>query len=148
MNDFVAVAFDVAGNVKAFTTGTESTCKAAAQAYKRKENGFRVYPVVKVMTAEKWEAINKEELQVIFRKDKSGNITAFFPGMRCNYGMIACYQHIGQHSEASIGYYMDTVQAQEKEYMPLLEELTGIYNDCRITIKKRLPNGGNVEAWH
>lgn len=42
--DFVAVAYDVAGNVKAFTTGTENTCKAAARTYKRKKNGFRVYP--------------------------------------------------------------------------------------------------------
>lgn len=57
--DFVAVAFDIAGNVKAFTTGTENTCKAAARTYKRKKNGFRVYPVVKVMTWEEWEEIKE-----------------------------------------------------------------------------------------
>lgn len=58
MNDFVAVGFDVAGYVRAFTTGTHNACKAAARAYKRKKNGMRVYPVVKVMTMEEWEAIN------------------------------------------------------------------------------------------
>lgn len=58
MTDYVAVAYNVAGYVKAFTTGTLETCKAAARAYKRKKNGMRVYPVVQVMTWEKWEAIN------------------------------------------------------------------------------------------
>lgn len=92
---------------------------------------------------------NREVLQVIFRKEKNGNIAAFFPGMRCTYGKIACYYHIGQHGEADILYYMnDTKAATEKEYMPLLKELQGIYDDCRIRIRQRLPNGGNVKAWY
>lgn len=82
MKDFVAVALDAAGNVKAFTTGTENASKAAAKVYRRKENGLRVYPIIKVMTTEKWETMSKEELQVIFRKEKDGNIIAFFPGIR------------------------------------------------------------------
>ena len=52
MTDYVAIGFDVAGYVRAFTTGTLNACKAAARTYKRKKNGMRVYPVVKVMT---WE---------------------------------------------------------------------------------------------
>ena len=58
MVDYVAVGFDVSGYVKAFTTGTLNTCRAAARAYKRKKNGMRVYPVVKIMTVEEWEAVN------------------------------------------------------------------------------------------
>lgn len=55
--DYVAVGFDVAGYVKAFTTGTLNCCKAAARVYRRKKNGMRVYPVVKVMTWQEWEVI-------------------------------------------------------------------------------------------
>ena len=92
--------------------------------------------------------MKQDEVQVIFRKDKSGNVTAFFPGMRCNYGMIVCYQHIGQHSEASMSYYDSTIKAKEDEYKPLLNELNGIYSDCKLIVKQRLPKGGNREAWY
>ena len=57
MTDYVAVGFDVAGYVRAFTTGELSVCKATAKAYRRKKNGMRVYPMVKVMTREEWETI-------------------------------------------------------------------------------------------
>lgn len=53
--DYVAVGYDVAGNVRAFTTGTLECCKSAAKAYRRTEKGFRVYPTVKVITWEEWE---------------------------------------------------------------------------------------------
>ncbi len=53
--DYVAVGFDVAGNVRAFTTGTLAVCQSAAKAYRRKEKGFRVYPVVKLMTVNEWD---------------------------------------------------------------------------------------------
>lgn len=89
-----------------------------------------------------------EKLQVVFRKDSSGEVIAFFPKMRCNYGMIACYQHIGQHSEASIFYYSTTKKSTEKEYIPLLNELRKIYDDCKIVVKQRLPKGGNTAAWY
>lgn len=53
--DYVAVGYDVAGNVRAFTTGTLECCKSAVKAYRRTEKRFRVYPTVKVMTWEEWE---------------------------------------------------------------------------------------------
>ncbi len=56
MNDYVAVAYGVDDRVKAFTTGTLECCKSAARTYKRKKNGFRVYPVVKIMSREEWES--------------------------------------------------------------------------------------------
>lgn len=55
VGDYVAVGFDVAGNVAAFTTGTLECCQSAAKAYRRKENGFRIYPSVKVMPYSEWE---------------------------------------------------------------------------------------------
>lgn len=35
VEDYVAVGFDVAGNVAAFTTGTLECCQSAAKAYRR-----------------------------------------------------------------------------------------------------------------
>lgn len=55
VEDYVAVGFDVAGNVAAFTTGTLECCQSAAKAFRRTENGFRVYPSVKVMPYSEWE---------------------------------------------------------------------------------------------
>nr|DAR46193.1 MAG TPA: hypothetical protein [Caudoviricetes sp.] len=46
--------------------------------------------------------------------------------------------HIGQHSEASLQYYWETVKATEEEYKPLLKELKSIYADEALVIKKRL----------
>lgn len=91
--------------------------------------------------------MNTEKLQVIFRKEDDGQIVAFFPNVRCNYGMIQYYHPIDGHGEANIHYYINkTKQAIEKEYSALLEELKSIYYDYEIVIKKRL-RGGNVAAW-
>ena len=49
-----------------------------------------------------------DKVKVIFRKDKEGNIIAFFPELRVNYGNIASYMHIGQHSEADYWFYKET----------------------------------------
>lgn len=64
MTDYVAIGFDVAGYVRAFTTGTLNACKAAVRTYKRKKNGMRVYPVVKVVTWEEWEAMKKNQQRI------------------------------------------------------------------------------------
>lgn len=89
-----------------------------------------------------------DKVQVIFRKDKSGEVMAFFPEMCCNYGMICCYQRIGQHSEASMAYYNCTEKATVTEYNSLLKELSNIYTDCKLIVKQRLPKGGNRKAWN
>lgn len=76
MTDYVAIGFDVAGYVRAFTTGTLNACKAAARTYKRKKNGMRVYPVVKVMTwkngAVKSWIILKQNILIL---DRNGSYT-------------------------------------------------------------------------
>lgn len=59
--DYVAVGYDVAGEVRAFTTGTLECCESAAKVYRRKENGFRVYPTVKIMTWDEWRDSVKEQ---------------------------------------------------------------------------------------
>lgn len=74
---------------------------------------------------------------VIFRKDNSGEITAFFPDTY-NLGELICYQHIGQHSMASIGYYRKTKPALKKEYTSLLNELVNLVGYDDLVVRKRM----------
>ena len=79
-----------------------------------------------------------DKVKVIFRKDKEGNIIAFFPELRVNHGNIASYMHIGQRSEASYQFYTETKKADKSEYNSLLDELKRIYDDCILVVKQRL----------
>ena len=77
--------------------------------------------------------------KVIFRKDpKYKEIIAFFPETYKEYknDKMLCYEHIGQHGEASIEYYWTTKKATENEYKPLLNELISVgYNNLKIMQK-------------
>lgn len=88
-------------------------------------------------------------MDILFRKDRKTNkVVAFIPESTVNYGHILSYMHIGQHSEATLQYYWDTVKATEEEYKPLLEELENIvYNDDILTVKKRLNYDKLSDAW-
>lgn len=83
---------------------------------------------------------NKQMVKVLFRKDKrDGEVIAVFPTLKANYGKLSSYVHMGQHGEIQLEYYQTmTVPASETEYIPLLKELTGIYDDCTLVIKKRV----------
>jgi len=63
---------------------------------------------------------------VIFRKTKDGEVIAFFPDTYCEYdlGMMMSYEHCGQHSSASIGFYRECKPCTEAEYRELHNELT------------------------
>jgi|GEM_PF-5866253 len=82
--------------------------------------------------------------KVIFRKHKDykklagDGIVAFFPGEEVAYDRILCYEHCGQHNEASYSYYLEnTVKAKPEEYASLLNELINIvgYDDLKIMQK-------------
>ena len=89
-----------------------------------------------------------DKVKVIFRKDKEGNIIAFLPELRVNYGNIMSYMHIGQHSEASYQFYTETKKADKSEYNSLLDELEKIYDDCTLVVKQRLRYDDLVyKAW-
>ena len=79
-----------------------------------------------------------DKVKVIFRKDKEGNIIAFFPEIEVNYGNIMSYMHIEQHGEADYLFYKETKKADESEYNSLLNELKSIYDDCTLVVKQRL----------
>ena len=80
----------------------------------------------------------KQNGYIIQKRQKKNEVVAFIPESTVNYGHILSYMHIGQHSEASLQYYWETVKATEEEYKPLLKELKSIYDDETLVIKKRL----------
>ena len=86
-------------------------------------------------------------MQVIFRKDKkTKDIVAFIPETLVHRYMIMSYMHIGQHSEASLEYYLSTEKANKNEYVDLYKELCGIYGEKELQIKQRL-NRKLLEQW-
>lgn len=86
-------------------------------------------------------------MQVIFRKDKkTKEIVAFLPEVPVNRYMIMSYMHIGQHSEASLEYFLSTEMASEEEYRNLYKELCKIYEE-KLTIRKRLNRNLLETAW-
>lgn len=88
-----------------------------------------------------------EKVKVIFRKDKDGEIIAFFPEIEANYGRILSYMHIGQHGEADLEYYQETKKATETEYQSLLTELKTIYDDCELIVKQKINYKDLRKAW-
>lgn len=88
-----------------------------------------------------------EELKVIFRKTKDGEIIAFFPEASANFGNILSYMNVGQHGEASHDFYMTTKKATEAEYKTLLKELQSIYNDYILVVKQKLYYNDLIKAW-
>lgn len=88
------------------------------------------------------------KIKVIFRKNKDGDIIAFFPETHAIYGNIMTYMHIGQHGEGSYEFYTTTEKANEEEYKDLLSELRQIYNDCKLVVKQKLHyNDLTDKAW-
>ena len=84
------------------------------------------------------------KIKVIYRKFLGGDIIALFPEIP-GYRPWLCqsYQHIGQHSDASIFLVSDTLPAKPEDYKDLHEELQSIYeNDpdepCKLVICKRI----------
>lgn len=75
---------------------------------------------------------------VVFRKDKNGDITAYFPYVMANFkGDVVCYAHVGQHSSADYLYCIQKEKpARRIEYCYLKKELTNLGYNLRV-IKKR-----------
>jgi len=51
---------------------------------------------------------------------------AFLPDIPSNEGNIMSYMHVGQHSEASVGFYHDCTPATDEQFANLREELESI----------------------
>jgi len=81
-----------------------------------------------------------EYTKVIFKKwpkKEGGDVIAFFPEVpEDSFDQCASYQHIGQHSGATISLIGDLRRATPEEYQPLFKELEGI--GYRLKVCKRL----------
>ena len=88
-----------------------------------------------------------EKVKVIFRKNKNGEVIAFFPEFHVQHGNIMSYMHIGQHSEASLDFYYSTKKASVQEYDTLFNELKTIYDDCVLVVKQKLNYKDLLSAW-
>lgn len=78
-------------------------------------------------------------------------VEAFFPYGPANRGNLQCYAHIGQHGEASLGYYQRSKRCAPSQYAELLAELRSIYETepdaVRLVVKQRLPHDWREHAW-
>ena len=97
-----------------------------------------------------------EILPILFRMSGS-ECVAVFPTLdgradpnRRGASRMTCYAHIGQHGDASLGWYRTTRPAKSPEYSSLLAELQGIYERSlapgdpvySLRVIKRRPGGG------
>lgn len=84
---------------------------------------------------------------------KNGNPILFFPEYRANLYKILCYVHLGQHSEAHLGYYwglrnpdkknpkhveeVKRLIAEYQTFMQPSERMQQVYRDNRKMRKER-----------
>jgi hypothetical protein len=88
---------------------------------------------------------------VIFRieGEYTRDVVAFFPYAEANHGMLVSYAHVGQHSEASLGYYGNTMLPRESDQAnvdSLRAELIGQGYD-NLKEYKRMPSDFRDHAW-
>jgi len=79
--------------------------------------------------------MKSESTAVHFHKFPEGDVIALFPDLPATPPYITSYQHIGQHSDASIELLQDLPRATSVEYAPLLKELNSIGYDNLIVDK-------------
>ena len=83
---------------------------------------------------------DQEITRVIFKKDynnwiKEWEVFACLLDYPVNPGKVIIYQHVGQHSEASINYCANCKRATIDEYMPLFQELESIGYNLKVVRK-------------
>jgi|SRR5262245_31044721 len=77
----------------------------------------------------------------VFRIYPAGDVIALLLDLEANPGHVVCYQHIGQHGEASYpAVIAQTTPAKVDQYMPLFRELQG-RGYAIITRKRRTIQG-------
>ena len=86
----------------------------------------------------------KKTIKVIFRKIDN-EVIAIFPEIKDSYNTLLSYMHIGQHGGCSLFYPDISQPCPQEEYLSLLEELKGIYNDCKLVVKQKQRNGNQFQ---
>ena len=88
----------------------------------------------------------KKTIKVIFRKIDD-EVIAIFPEIKNTYNTLLSYMHIGQHSGCSMFYTDISEPCPQEDYLSLLEELKGIYKDCKLVVMRKQRNNGNQFQW-
>ena len=86
------------------------------------------------------EVTPRSDIVIIRRDRQSGDLVAFMPENDANPGMVVCYAHIGQHSEASRQYMLGTkpVDYTAPEVFELVRELISM--GYAVHLVKRVPS--------
>ena len=77
--------------------------------------------------------------EMIFRKEKNGDILAVFPYEPYNdtHNVMACYVHVGQHGGCHFDYALkETKPAKPEEYADLYKELESLGYNIKV-VKRR-----------
>jgi len=88
-----------------------------------------------------WCDVTPRSDTVIIRRDRdTGAPIAFVPEGEANPGMLICYAHVGQHSEACRAYYASTKPAHyyDADVEALVRELVSV--GYAVHLVKRLPS--------
>jgi len=74
------------------------------------------------------------KVEVIFRKDRQGEVIAIFPYIIWDYsGNLMSYLHVGQHGACGVNFtWVFPYLATSDEYGELLKELTGIGYEVKV----------------
>lgn len=83
---------------------------------------------------------------IIRRYAKNGidELVAFLPDAPATYGFIMSYVHVGQHGEASLDFYHETIRVNDKapDAQELIAELKSIGYNVKLTHRLTRPFGG------
>jgi len=85
------------------------------------------------------------DTRVIFKIAREGECVAFLLDCPASIGYILSYMHIGQHGDASIGFFNECRLATEEEYKDLLGELWSI--GYRPYIRSRWNGKRKSQRW-
>ena len=88
---------------------------------------------------------DRSTTRVIFKNTPKRNglveAIAFLVDCPANPGNILSYMHVGQHGEASRGFFYDCTPAKPEEYADLKKELEFVGYDLQV--RTRLPSWRN-----
>ena len=79
-----------------------------------------------------------QKVNVVFRVLEGDPIALFPDDLFSPDGSITSYMRVGQHSGAHPSLVGDLPRATPEQYELLLDELTGIYDDCELVVEEVL----------
>ena len=77
--------------------------------------------------------------EMIFRKEKNGDILAVFPYEPYNdiHNVVGCYAHLGQHGGCHFDYVLkETKPAKPEEYAALYKELESLGYNIKVVRRR------------